>query len=284
MSVVVGLLLGMGLLLIWQSFWTRPANIGTRTRKPTALDELILASGVGKINTTSLIIAATLCGVVTFAIFTALTRAIPIGICFGLVGLSAPFVILRWQANKNRTARRHVWPDAIDHLRSAIRAGLTLPEALSQLAEQGPDELRDPLEEFRADYRSGFPFIQALDRLKDRFADPVADRLISALKITREVGGADIGTMLEALSEFLREDARTRAELETRQQWTVNGARLAVVAPWLVLLLMATQPAAVEVYQSVTGLVVLLTGLAVSVVCYRLMLMIGALPTERRVL
>ena len=36
---------------------------------------------------------------------------------------------------------------------------------------------------------------------------------------------------------------RTRAELESRQAWTVNGARLAVAAPWLVLLL-AVVPAA----------------------------------------
>jgi tight adherence protein B len=50
------------------------------------------------------------------------------------------------------------------------------------------------------------------------------------------VGGGDLGRLLRSLSTFLREDARTRSELESRQAWTVNGARLAVSAhettPW----------------------------------------------------
>ena len=53
--------------------------------------------------------------------------------------------------------------------------------------------------------------------------------------MAREVGGTDLGRLLRTLSAFLREDARTRAELETRQGWTVNAARLAVAAPWIVL-------------------------------------------------
>jgi tight adherence protein B len=46
---------------------------------------------------------------------------------------------------------------------------------------------------------------------------------------------------LRALSGYLREDLRTRGELESRQAWTVNAARLAVAAPWVVLLLMSLQ-------------------------------------------
>ena len=56
--------------------------------------------------------------------------------------------------------------------------------------------------------------MDALDRLKARMADPVADRLVVSLRLTREVGGADIGRLLQTLSEFLRQDARIRAELE----------------------------------------------------------------------
>ena len=60
----------------------------------------------------------------------------------------------------------------------------------------------------------------------------MGDRLVESLRIAREVGGTDLGHLLRTLSGFLREDARTRAELETRQSWTVNAARLAVAAPW----------------------------------------------------
>ena len=90
--------------------------------------------------------------------------------------------------------------------------------------------------------------------------------------------------MLRTLSELLRSDARTRAELETRQGWVVNAARLAVAAPWIVLLLLGTQSATLQAYNSTGGVVLLAAGAAVCVVAYRIMLRIGMLPQERRVL
>jgi tight adherence protein B len=102
--------------------------------------------------------------------------------------------------------------------------------------------------------------------------------------MAREVGGTDLGRLLRTLSQFLREDARTRAELETRQGWTVNAARLALAAPWLILLLLSTKPQAVAAYNQPAGAVVLIGGGAVSFLAYRVMIRIARLPTERRVL
>lgn len=285
MALLVGLLLGLGLVLVWWSFWaTPPGSADANARADTKLRQLIAQSGIERISPAGVIAISTILGILVFTIVSLVTRALPVGLCFGFFASLLPTLILRWQANKRQVLLRDVWPDAIDHLRSAIRAGLSLPEAIIQLAATGPEQLRPPLSEFADDYRSGMRFGDALDQLRFRMADPVADRLIVALKITREVGGADVGQLLGTLSEFLRDDARTRAELETRQSWTVNGAKLAVSAPWIVLLLLATQPQAMRAYQSIQGLVLLTVGIGVSVLCYRLMLRIGALPTERRVL
>jgi len=282
MSVIFGLLLGTGLLAIWWSFWPRKAR--PVHPAPTKPQQLIARSGIAHLTVSAVVTVSLLLAGIVFICLTALTGAAPIGLCFGLFAGALPWVALVWQGNRRQTALREIWPDAIDNLRSAVRAGLTLPEALSQLADRGPVELRDAFASFTADYRSGARFDDALNRLKYTLSDPTADRLIAALQITREVGGADIGRLLETLSDFLRDDARTRAELEARQSWTVNGARLAVVAPWVVLLLLATQPQAAAAYQSVAGLFVLFGGMIVSVICYRLMLRIGSLPAERRVL
>lgn len=102
--------------------------------------------------------------------------------------------------------------------------------------------------------------------------------------MAREVGGTDLGRLLRTLSQFLREDARTRAELETRQGWTVNAARLALTAPWAVLALLALRPQTVTAYDSATGVLVLVVGAAVSLAAYRLMIRIARLPDEDRVL
>lgn len=284
MAAFWGLMLGCGLMLIWWSFWPREATTSDRTRRDSPLRQLIAQSGVQKLTPATVIGAMVACGLLSFLIIFVVTRTVPIALCFGLFGAALPSAVLRWQANKRRTLLRDVWPDAVDHLRSAIRAGLTLPESLIQLGDKGPEALRPNFQEFARDYRSGVRFADAVENLKYRMADPVADRLAAALRLTRDVGGADIGNLLATLSEFLREDARTRSELETRQSWTVNAARLAVTAPWIVLLLLGTQPAAVGAYQTFTGAMVLAMGLVVSAVCYRLMLRIGSLPEERRVL
>lgn len=285
MGVLLGLVLGAGLFLVWWSCWNEPVTAGDDAPdRPGRLRRLIAQAGIARLSPAGVVAAMAGCGVFAFLLVIALTRALPIALCFALFGAVVPYALLSYQARRRQILLRDVWPDAVDHVRSAIRAGLTLPEALMQLGENGPKGLREPFQEFSRDYRSGARFLDALDGLKARMADPVADRLVAALRLTREVGGADIGQLLQTLSEFLRQDARVRSELEARQSWTVNAARLAVAAPWVVLLLIGTQPAAVETYRTAAGAGVLAVGLIVSVACYQLMLRIGALPQDERVI
>jgi tight adherence protein B len=100
--------------------------------------------------------------------------------------------------------------------------------------------------------------------------------------MSREVGGNELTTVLRNLAAYLRQDAAIRSEVEARQSWIVNAARLGVAAPWIVLLLLSTRPEAAQAYNSPSGTVVILVGLALSVVAYRIMLGIGRLPDERR--
>jgi tight adherence protein B len=188
------------------------------------------------------------------------------------------------RARSRRRKLRDLWPDVVDNITSGVRAGLALPEALSQLAVRGPVELRAPFAAFAHDYRTSGRFQDSLDRLKDRLSDPVGDRIVESLRIAREVGGSDLGRLLRTLSAFLRDDARTRAELETRQSWTVNAARLAAGAPWVVLGLLAFNGESLSAYSSPAGWGVLGAGAAGCVVAYRLMVSIGRLPDEERVL
>lgn len=284
MTIAAGAALGVGLFLIWWSTWAVPPRPSTSYRRTGKLVELLLRAGVERVSAGGLLAASGAVGIVTFLVTFLITATPAIAACFSLFGLLAPLMLLRWRARKRTASLRELWPDVVDHLRSAIRAGLSLPEALMQLGVKGPEELRPAFGEFAADYRSSGQFEPALDRLKDRLADPVADRIIEALRLTRQVGGTDLGRLLGTLAEFLRDSARTRSELEARQSWTVNAARLAVAAPWIVLALLSTRPEAVEAYNTAGGAAVLVGGLLVSVFCYWIMLRIGALPDDERVL
>ena len=188
------------------------------------------------------------------------------------------------RARRRQREFAEVWPEAIDNLASAVRAGLSLPDALAGLAVRGPEPLREAFAAFAVDYQVTGRFSDCLDRLKGSLADPVGDRVVEGLRIAREVGGGELGRLLRHLSGYLRDEQRTRSELEARQAWAVNGARLAVAAPWLVLLFMSSQPDVIGRYASTGGVVVLAIGAGLCVGAYRVMMRIGRLPADRRIL
>lgn len=284
MGVVVGLLLGAGLACVWLSCWEAPARPRRRAGRSAAVQDLLVQAGAPSVTPAALWWLSAAAGVVVLLAGLALTRSPAIAACFGLMAAAAPELLVRVRARKRRRDLREVWPEVVDHLASGVRAGLSLPEAVAQLSERGPVELREPFARFAADYRATGRFGECLDLLKARLADPVADRIVEALRLTREVGGTDLGRLLRTLSSFLREDARTRGELEARQSWTVNGARLAAAGPWVVLAFLATRPETAQAYNSAAGVAVLAAGAATSVLAYWLMRRIGRLPEEGRVL
>ncbi|MFP3712950.1 type II secretion system F family protein [Puerhibacterium sp. TATVAM-FAB25] len=284
MGVLVGLLLGLGLFCVWWSCWEAPARGPRRSAWSARTQDLLVQAGAGSVTPGALVGASVAVAAVVALTVAALTLSPVLALCFGTMAGLAPAGMVRARARKRRRDLRDVWPEVVDHLASGVRAGLSLPEAVGQLGERGPAELREPFARFAADYRATGRFAESLDLLKARLADPVADRIVEALRLTREVGGTDLGRLLRALSAFLREDARTRGELEARQSWTVNGARLAAAGPWVVLAFLATRPETARAYDSAAGVAVLLGGAACSLVAYRLMVRLGRLPEEGRVL
>ncbi|MGH3383629.1 MAG: type II secretion system F family protein [Nocardioidaceae bacterium] len=283
MGVLLGLLGGVGLLLVWMAC-VMPRGHRRGRRPGGQLAELLLRAGVEGVRPAALVGISAGCAVVAGAVMVAVSRTWPVGLVFAAVAAYVPVAALRGRARRRQRELSDVWPEAVDNLASAVRAGLSLPEALTQLGDRGPEPLREPFQRFGRDYAASGRFGDCLDRLKIRLADPVGDRVVEALRVAREVGGGELGRMLRTLSTFLREDAHTRSELESRQAWTVNGARLAVSAPWLVLLTLSFQREVISRYASTTGVLVLLVGSASCLVAYRLMVRIGRLPQERRVL
>lgn len=282
MGALLGLMLGVGLVLLWTALRgdVRPPRLATTSR----IEVLLRRAGVEGVTPIGVAILCLSSGAIVGAAMLAVSRTAPVAGAFALMAAYLPLAALRGRARRRQRELAELWPEAVDNLASAVRAGLSLPEALIQLGERGPEPLRDPFNKFSHDYQASGRFHDCLDLLKQRLADPVGDRVVEALRIARDVGGGDLGRMLRSLSGFLRDDARTRAELESRQSWTINGARLAVAAPWLVLFMLSFQQDVIHRYASATGVLVLGTGAAVCFVAYRLMAWLGRLPIEQRVL
>ena len=268
MGAFLGLLLGVGLLLIWRSGPRAPQRWAPRRRSSST--ELIKQAGVEGVGPAQLLGAQVLCALLATGAVLLVTSTVTVAGCFGVFAFFLPVVILRRLRRRRLVALRELWPEAVDNLASAVRAGMSLPEGLSALGQRGPAELRPAFARFGVAYRASGRFGDCLDALKDDLADPVGDRVCETVRVAREVGGSDLGTVLRTLSELLRSDARTRSELETRQGWIVNAARLAVAAPWAVLLLLGSQSETLTAYDSPGGTLLLAIGAAVCVIAYRI--------------
>jgi len=280
MGAVLGLTVGIGALLIFLSV---SGNRPVRVVKESYVGTLVKAAGLPNVTSGTVYTTMGIAALVTGSIVLIIT-SIPIVALMGALGATfLPIFSLKRRVRVRSKALRTSWPDAVDSLASSVRAGMSLPEAVADLSRNGPASLRYAFEHFCDYYRSTGSFAQALNALQERLGDPVADRVVSALRIAYEVGGTDLGQVLRTLSALLRSDAITRGDIEARQSWTISAARMSIAAPWLTLAMLCTRPDAVTAFRTGQGAVVLLGAAAVSFIAYRIMLRIGALPTQSRV-
>lgn len=283
MSVLLGATFGVGVLLIASNWlWPRRADATPRAgRRSTIADELALA-GIPGVPVGAVVVVAAVLGIVAAALAQAIFAVPVLTAVAGLLGALLVAFVIRARANRRRAVNRTIWPDVVDHLVASVRAGMSLPDSIGALAELGPAATRPAFAGFDDEFRRTGDFGSAVDSLKSRLADPVSDRILETLRMAREVGGTDVTAVLRGLSTYLREDATLRAEVVARQSWIRNAARLGVAAPWLLLLVLASRPETLEAYDSAAGTALILVGVGVTIVAYRLMLGLGRLPEERR--
>lgn len=284
-GAVLGAIVATGVLLIVGTVRSGHAVAAPSptSRRAGRLHALIEASGLAGATVPRLVAVSALAAVVAGLLAVAVTGVAVVGVPAATVGGIAPVALLRHRVRRRQRARRACWPEAVDAMAAGVRAGLALPDAAASLSTRGPELLRADFTAFAVEYRATGSLSQALDVLQQRLSDPVGDRVVAALRMARQSGGTDLGSVLRSLSTMLREDARIRAEIEARQSWTVAAARMAVAAPWLTLALLCTRPEVARAYATPVGALVIGASAALCAVAYRVMMRIGRLPTDERV-
>lgn len=127
-----GLVLGLGLAGIWWSFWPRATRVGPRrgARRLERLQDQIVLAGVRGLGARTLLVLSVTAGLIVLLLLYAVTRVWTVSLCFGVMASWLPLAVVASRARRRRSKLRGVWPDAVDHVQSAVRAGLALPEAL----------------------------------------------------------------------------------------------------------------------------------------------------------
>jgi tight adherence protein B len=284
-SVVIALLLGLGTFLVFDACTSAPAerDASLADRVRAVAGGWLVRAGVD-VSPSQFALACAGCGLGLAAVLVVVIGSSAVAAVGLAAGAYAPIAYYRARGRAARRARQQCWPEAIELLAGAVRAGDTLPAAVALVAERGPEPLRGPFRSVVADHRVSGDLVGALERLGGVLAEPTADRVVATLVIAHRVGGRELGQVLRTLGTFLREDLAVRKEIVARQSWTLVAARVAAAAPWLVLLLVASRPQGAQAYDSLAGLVVLALGGVATASGYRLMVALGRLPEDPRVL
>jgi tight adherence protein B len=282
MSVLVPLLLGLGAFLVFDGCTrVRPPRVRARGDR---LARWLATGDLPQVRPLQFVTASAALGLLVGAVTLAVIGSSGVALIAALAACAAPASHHRARRRARAAQRRRAWPDAIELLAGAVRTGDTLPAALAIVGERGPEGLRGEFRTVVSDHRVSGDLVGALERMAVRVGDPIADRVAQTLVLAHRVGGRELGRVLRTLSAFVRDDVAARREIESRQSWTVVAARVAAAAPWLVLLLVASRPRGAQAFDTPAGIAVLLGGAVATLVGYRLMVRIGRLPEEPRVL
>lgn len=211
------------------------------------------------------------------------SHSLLISIAFALFIAIVIFIVQQRGDTKKNGAIHAACPELIDILMSGVQSGLSLNESLTGLAARGPEILRAHFQKFSEDlYRHG-DFTRALTEVKETIAHPSFDQIVEALSIARELGGAELLTVFRLLGKFIREDLTLRREIEVKQNWIKNSAHLSAAAPWILLLLLSTQPATTAAFSTPTGVVILCAGLGMTALAYLWMERLSRIPSPGRI-
>ncbi len=213
----------------------------------------------------------------------ALSSSVPIAMAFATMGAVITFTFLVSSAKRRETKFELLWPDVVDHLITGIQSGMSLVESLSQLAERGPRELAPYFAEFNRQIRKTGDFNSSVSWLQNQFSHYASDQIFEAIILSRSLGGTHLLQILRMVGDFIRQDLALRKEIEVKHGWIKNSAHLSAAAPWLLLLLLSTQPATASAYATSTGAIILVSGIFMTAVAYIWMNKLGALPKPPRV-
>jgi len=173
------------------------------TARGVTLAAWVQQSGA-KISLSGLVLIALGVGGLVAMLFTMALRspfAMPIGFA---IGFAVPFVVLRIKRRRRLNAFEELFPEALDLIARALKAGHAFATGLKMAA----DEMQEPVgPEFRKTFDEqnfGLPLKDALQNLTERI--PILDvRFFStAVLIQRETGG-NLSEILENLAHVVRE-------------------------------------------------------------------------------
>ncbi|HUZ45096.1 MAG TPA: type II secretion system F family protein [Terriglobia bacterium] len=210
-------------------------------RWSTRLQNYIGQAGM-KVKPGKLLLLSLVVGAAAYLVVAQLLSSVILGVLAGLAGTCIPFAVVAFKRNRRLRAFEKTFPEAIDLLGRAVRAGHSFSTGLEMITTELPDPVAG---EFRTTFEEqnfGLPLRDALLNFCERV--PLIDVrfFVTAVLIQKETGG-NLAEILDNLSHVVRERFRILGEVKTRTaQGRMTAAILISLPPIMALVLRTMNP------------------------------------------
>jgi tight adherence protein B len=176
----------------------------------TPLHLLVTRSGV-RISVGALMMTSVLFGLV-LAVIGAQFTTLMIGLILGLGGASFPFLYVRRAATKRLEAFEQHFPEAIDLMGRALRAGHAVPTALQMVGDEGAEPVAGEFKLLFEQQNFGLSLPEALRAFAARIPLLDARFFVTAVLTQRETGG-NLSEVLDRLAAVMRERFKVKRQV-----------------------------------------------------------------------
>lgn len=244
--------------------------------------ELASAAGFGLFANQLLMLMVSVCSFIGFLVYVG-TGISGLAFSISLLCLGIGLEVLRALATARTRALEQVWPSIFDLLRSGAEAGLSSFEQIEYLSKEAPSSVRRYFQQLFLELERGQIMRVALAEFQKQVGSRSGDFLALVLLITSELGGRGESGIWARASSEIRTEQQLIGQVLAKQGWVLGSAKLAVLAPWLIVFVLLSVPSNREAFSSTTGTIILLLGLLLSLFAYFLTSILGRLPMPERV-
>ena len=207
----------------------------------THLDQADLRWSAGRITTSML-----LTGVVVLAIG---MRLVPLWAAFlaAAVAMAAPYNYVLRRRNKRFLKFRENFPDVLDSLARALRAGYPLSAAMEMIAAETLPPVSSEMRRTSAEANLGRGWPHALENLGKRMPLLEVNLFIGAVQLHARTGGK-LSEVISGLAENMRESIALQGEVRAlAAHGKMTGAILTILPIGIAIMMMVVSPSYMQV-------------------------------------
>lgn len=186
-----------------------------------------------------------------------------------LVGFVLPYAYVSFKRSKRFEKFEELFPEAIDTLARAVRAGHAFTTALEMITNEVAEPISGEFRQLYEEQKFGMPVRDALMNLTERVPLVDVKFFVTAVMLQRETGG-NLAEILDNLSYVIRERFKIQRQVRVyTAQGRLTMALLMGMPPIIVVVMLVLNPAFIHpLFADPIGHTLLVAGIALQTVGY----------------